>query len=119
MAVSDLLDLLERRADRLHRGTARYDGDSTDVLYLRDDLKETRMRSEIDRMVNRVRSESSPKEERTFPFGDLHATVRAFDEVTILHFPTGIDKGVLVSLESDAAEDLNTFIGQCLTRIDE
>lgn len=119
MAVSDLLDFLEKRAANLHRGTARYDGDSTEVLYLRGDLQENRMRSEIDRMLNRLRSESSPKEERTFPFGDLHATVRAFEEATILHFPTGVDKGILVALESEAANDLNTFIGQCLTQIEQ
>lgn len=119
MAVADLLEFLENRADELLRGTARYDGDSTDVLYLRDDLKKQRMRSEIDRMLNRLRPESTAKEERSFPFGDLHATVRAFEKATILHFPTGVDKGILVALESEAAQDLNTFIGECMKRIEQ
>lgn len=119
MASDDLIAFLEDCAGDMHRGTARYDGESTDVLFLRDDLKERRIRTEIDRILNRVRSESSPKEERSFPFGDLHATVRSFEEATILHFPTGYDRGIVVSLESAAAQDLNTFIGQCIDHIQE
>lgn len=119
MTVSDLTGFLEKRAGELLRGIARYEGNSSDVLYLRDDVKRQRMRSEIDRILNRVRAESSPKEERSFPFGDLHATVRAFDDATILHFPTGVDRGVVVSLEPGAAQDLNTFVGKCLEQIEE
>lgn len=119
MTVSDLTEFLQERADSLLRGIARYDGDSSDVLYLRDDVKKQRMRSEIDRVLSRVRPESSPKEERSFPFGDLHATVRAFEDATILHFPMGADRGVVVSLEPGAAQDLNTFVGTCLDQIEE
>lgn len=119
MTVSDLTEFLENRAGSLLRGITRYDGNSTDVLYLRDDVRNQRMRSEIDRILNRVRSESSAKEERSFPFGDLHATVRAFDDATVLHFPIGVDRGIVVALEPGAAQDLNTFVGKCLDRIEE
>lgn len=118
MAGSDLIDFLEDRAGKMHRGTARYDDDSTDVLYLRDDLREQRMRSQIDRMLNRVRSEATSKEENSFPFGDLYATVRIFEEATVLHFPQGRDRGIVVSLEPDTGQDLNTFVGQCLSQIE-
>lgn len=119
MGVSELTEFLNDRAGDLHRGSARYDGDSSEVLYLRDDIREQRMRSEIDRMLNRVLPESRASEENAFPFGDLHATVRTFEEATILHFPTGSGRGVLVALESEAAQDLNTFVGQCLDRINQ
>lgn len=119
MTVSDLTEFLEKRAGELLRGIARYEADASDVLYLRDDVKRQRIRSEIDRILNRVRAESSPKEERSFPFGDLHATVRVFDDATILHFPTGVNRGVVVSLEPDIAQDLNTFVRQCLEQIEE
>lgn len=118
MAGADLIDFLEDRAGSMHRGTARYDGDSTDVLYLRDDLREKRIRSEIDRMLNRVRSEATSKEEHSFPFGDLYATVRVFAEATVLHFPQGRDRGIVVSLELDSGQDLNTFVGRCLSQIE-
>ena len=118
MASAVLIDFFEDRAGDMHRGTARYDGESTDVLYLRDDLREQRIQSEIDRMLNRVRSEATSKEEWSFPFGDLYAPVRVFDEATVLLFPTGRDRGIVVSLEPDSGQELNTFIGQCLQQIE-
>lgn len=89
----------------------------TDVLYLRDDIRETRLTSQIDRMLGRLRPEASSREERSFPFGELNATVRLFDEAILLHFPVGNDRGIVVSLEPETACDLNTFIGECEKRI--
>ena len=117
MGVSDLHDFLEDRAGTLYRATVRYDGDSTDVLYLRDDVREDRMRSEIDRMLRRLRPESKSKETRSFPFGQLHATVRSFEEAVVMHFPIGRDRGIVVSLEPEAAKNLNTFIRRCQKRL--
>ncbi|WP_336022822.1 hypothetical protein [Halobellus salinisoli] len=113
MTEGALIDYLERKAGEYHRGTVRYDGNDTDVLHLRDDVKETRLTSQIDRMLKRIRPESSPQEERSFPFGELNATVRLFQEAIIIHFPRGNDRGILVSLEPETARDLSTFIGEC------
>lgn len=118
MANPDLIAFLEDRAGDMHRGTARYDGESPDVLYLRDDLREQQIQSEIDRVLNRVRPEATSKEEQSFPFGGLYATVRVFEEATVLHFPTGSDRGIVVSLEPDSGQELNTFVGQCLQQIE-
>lgn len=117
MAARNLIKYLEQRAADYHRGTVRYDGDTIDILHLRDDVRKTRLTSQIDRMLRRLRPEASPKEEQSFPFGDLRATIRRFDEAIILHFPTGRDKGIVVSLEPETAHDLNTFIGECEKRI--
>lgn len=117
MVPSELVEYLERRAGTSLRGTVAYDGNGTNVLYLRDDLQEVRLQSDVDRMLQRVRPESMSAEERAFPFGDLHATVRVFDETVFMHFPTGNDRGVVVSMEAEAAHDLNTFVGECLERI--
>lgn len=117
MDVGPLIEYLEQRAREYHRGTVRYDGDDTTVLYLRDDLKQARLTSEIDRMLSRLRPEAHPREERSFPFGELRATVRLFDEAILLHFPIGNDRGIVVSLEPETARDLNTFIGECEKRI--
>lgn len=113
MPEDALIDYLERKAGEYHRGTVRYDGNVNDVLHLRDDVKETRLTSEIDRMLKRMRPESSAKEERSFPFGELKATVRLFQEAIIIHFPRGYDRGIIVSLEPETARDLSTFIGEC------
>lgn len=119
MAEERLIKYLEKKAGEYHRGTVRYDGDSTDVLYLREDLKQIRLTSEIDRILQRLRPEASPKEERSFPFGDLKATVRLFQEAILIHFPTGTNRGIVVSLEPETARDLSTFIGECEKRIRE
>ncbi|AEN07770.1 hypothetical protein Halar_0533 (plasmid) [halophilic archaeon DL31] len=119
MAEHTLIDYLERKAGEYHRGTVRYDGNETDILHLREDVREERLTSQIDRMLSRLRPESSPKEERSFPFGDLNATVRLFQEAIILHFPRGNNRGIVVSLEPETARDLNTFIGECSNLLQE
>jgi hypothetical protein len=113
MAEGNLVDYLTDRIGQSLRGVVRYDGNDTDTLYLRDDLKETRLQSQIDRMIERLRPESAPAEEAAFPFGDLHVTVRCFDEAIILHFPTGRDEGVVVAVEPNVAMGLTTFAKEC------
>lgn len=117
MTASSLVSFLETRASEHLRGVARYKGNETDVLYMRDDIKERRIQSQIDRITNRLRPESAPGEERAFPFGDLYATVRRFDEAIVMHFPRGPDHGVVVALEPQTAQELNQFTGECLKRI--
>jgi len=113
MAEHELIDYLEKRAGEYHRGTVRYDRDDFTVLHLREDVRETRLLSQIGRMLKRIRPESSSNEKRSFPFGGLNATVRLFDEAIIIHFPTGNDRGVVVSMEPETARDLGTFVGEC------
>lgn len=113
----DLVRFLQHKAREYHRGTVQYDGSDIDILYLRDDIREERLLSQIDRMLKRIRPEATSTGERSFPFGDMHATVRIFDEAIILHFPTGTDTGTVVSLAPETARDLNTFIGECMRRI--
>lgn len=84
------------------------------MLYLRTDLREERLSSQIGRMLTRLRPEASSSEERSFPFGDMHATVRLFDAAIVLHFPTGHNRGTVVSLAPEVARELDTFVGDCL-----
>lgn len=69
MASSDLIAYIEVRTGEIHRGTARYNDESTDVLYLCDDFREQRNQSETDRRLDRVRPESTSKEEQSFSSG--------------------------------------------------
>ncbi|WP_224449322.1 hypothetical protein [Haloprofundus salilacus] len=95
-----------------------YDDDENDVLYLREDLREERLLSEIDRMLARLKPESLAAEERSFPFGELYVTVRRFESAIIMHFPMGKQRGIVVSLEPDAARNLNRFTSECIQQID-
>ena len=117
MPSSELDAYLEERAGEYHRGTIVYDGSEIDVQYLRSDIAKNLMLSKIDRMHSRLRPESMSKEEHSFPFGHLRATVRSFEAAIILHFPIGENRGVVVSLEPETAQNLNTFIGECTQRI--
>lgn len=117
MSATALLDYLDRRARDLHRGTVRYSSYDKEILHLRDDIREDRGDSEIDEMLTRLRPEATKGEEVAFPFGELKATVRRFDNAIILHFPLKEDNGIVVSLEPEAARDLTTFIGECEKRI--
>ena len=118
MGVRTLTDYARQRTGDYLRGIVSYDGDSSDVVYLRNDVREQRIQSEIDRMLTRLRPEASASEERAFPFGDLYVTVRRFEGAIIMHFPTGRDRGVVVSLEPDATRDLNRFTTECLKQLE-
>jgi hypothetical protein len=113
-----LVAFLERKAGEHLRGALVYDDDGYEVLYLRDDLRRTRRRSEVDGIVERLHDSSKGIEEAAFPFGDFHGSVRCFEEATFLHFPLD-DGGVAVSLDPGAARDLNTFAGECLDHVYE
>lgn len=117
MTGKELIDYLQDRAGEYHRGTIQYDRHDFDILHTRDDVRETYLRSRVDRILKRIRPESSTEEERSFSFGELNATVRLFDEVIIIHFPQAKDRGIIVSLEPETASNLSTFIEECTKRI--
>lgn len=119
MTERDLVNYLEDRAGEYHQGTIRYTRDDFDILHLREDVRETYLTSRIARILRRVRPESSIDETRSFQFGELTATVRLFEEVIIIHFPRGNERGVVVSLEPETASNLSTFVSECINRIQE
>ena len=108
---------LNERVDDLLRGVAHYQQDEFEVVYLRDDIRERRHREEVDKMLTRIKQEGTDEEERSFPFGHLHATLRIFDETIFMHFPIENQTGVVVSLEPEVAQSLNSFVGDCLDHI--
>lgn len=119
MAKSDLTVYLQDRVGEQLRGVVRYHRDTLDILYLRDDVREVRLESQLDRMIDRLEPESHSAKERAFPLGDLYVTVRRFEEAIIMHFPTGNNRGLVVSLEPKTARNLNTFTTECLKHINE
>ena len=119
MGTREPTEFAKHRTGDYLLGVARYDKTTFDVVFLRDDVRKERIQSQIDRMLDRLQPEATAAEERAFPFGDLHVTVRRFDEAIIMHFPTGNKRGVVMSLEPEATRDLNTFTTECLDRIDQ
>lgn len=108
---------LNERVDDLLRGVAHYQQDEFEVVYLRDDIRERRHREEVKQMLARITHEGAAEEEQSFPFGHLHATLRIFDETILMHFPIENQTGVVVALEPEVAQSLNSFVGDCLNHI--
>ena len=114
-----LATYLNDRVGELLRGVAHYKGDDFTVVFLRDDIKEHRHREEVNQMLTRIKQEGTTEEEESFPFGHLYATLRVFDETIFMHYPIENNTGVVVALEPEVAQSLNSFVGDCLDHIYE
>lgn len=115
---TELTPYLKDTAGEYLRGVVAYNGNEYDIQFIRDDLRERRLKSEVDKMIDRLRHESRSREHRAFPFGDLNGTVRSFEEAMVLHFPSTQERGTVVTLDPGVARQLNTFLGSCIERID-
>lgn len=118
MGSRSLVQFLQNHAGQQLRGVVRYDHNDTDILHLREDIENNIFDSQIDRSIRRLRPEAEPEEERAFPFEELYVTVRRFDEAILLHFPTGHDRGIVVTLEPSVSSKLNAFTDECIKRIE-
>ena len=112
-----LITYLRDHVDSSLRGVSVYDQDDYDIIYIRDDLRSKRVRSEVDQMIDRLRQETRAREQRSFPFGGLTGTLRSFEDAMVMHFPHTQDRGTLITLESEVGRDLNTFMHECEKRI--
>lgn len=115
---TELTPYLKKTAGEYLRGVVWYQDDEYDIQYIRDDLRTQRFKAEVDKMITRLRRESRLGERRAFPFGEVNAIVRSFDEAMVMHFPHTQSRGTVVTLDPEVARQLNTFIGSCLERID-
>lgn len=116
---AELIPYLKDTAGENLRGVVWYEGNEYDIRFIRDDLRTQRLKSEVDKMIDRLRRESRADERRAFPFGEVNATVRSFEEAMVMHFPSTQDRGTVVTFEPEIARQLNTFVGSCLERIDD
>jgi len=112
-----LVEFLEQHVDDYLRGVAAYTTTDYDVLYLRDDLKAERVRSELDQMIERLRQERRVREQQAFPFGELTGTVRAFEDAMVMHYPYTQERGTVITFDPGVGRDLNTFMHECQQRI--
>ena len=114
----NLITFLKSEAGEYLRGVAAYNADGYETVYLRDDVRTKRFESEVDRMIDRLRQESRAREQRSFPFEDLNGIVRSFSDGMVMHFPRAQERGTVITLDPEVARQLNTFMEQCLQRIE-
>lgn len=117
MGVKSLQDELQNRIGDQFRGMVKYDSTGLQIEYLRDDLEEQRLESHFDRMIQRIKPEATSAEQNAFPLGELHATLRYFDDAIVLHLPTSRRGGVIVSLDPDVARQFNSFVNSCIQEL--
>ncbi|NHN61328.1 MULTISPECIES: hypothetical protein [Halorussus] len=115
--VDDLTAYLRDSTGESLRVVCRYDAEGYEVQYVRPDLRRETLDAEIARTVDHLRGESRAREQREFPFSDLNGTVRSFDEAVVMHFPLPQERGIVVTLDSDVARQLNEFMRECIERL--
>ena len=114
----NLIPFLKDTAGESLRGIAVYDPMGYESLYVRDDVQAEHFESEVDTMIDRLRQESQARELRDFPFDELNGTVRSFGEALVMHFPRTRERGTVITFDPEVARDLNTFMAECLQRIE-
>lgn len=117
--ADSLTPYLKKEAGEYLRGVVSYEDTEYEIRYIRDDLRTQRLKSEVDRMIDRLRQGSRPGERRAFPFGEVNGIVRSFEEATVMHSSKTQGCGTVVTLDPEFARQLNTFIGSCLERTDD
>lgn len=112
-----LVDYLRNQAGDYLRGVARYDSGGHSVIYLRDNLRSRRFKSDVSQMIDRLKQETRARENRAFPFTDLHGTVRLFEEAMVMHYPHTQERGTVITLDPEVGQNLSTFMHECEERI--
>ena len=114
----NLIPYLKDTAGGSLRGIAVYDSTGYESLHVRDDVQAEHFESEVDKMIERLRQESRARELRDFPFDELNGSVRSFGEALVMHFPRARERGTVITFDPQVARQLNTFISECLQRIE-
>jgi hypothetical protein len=105
------------------RGVLAYDENGFDVLYIREDVMEVRTDDPALSADLPVIHDLALAEERlpaeVSAFGRFHATVRVFDDAVLIQLVSGENQGYGISLDPEAARQLNRFVQQCTAFLDD
>lgn len=115
-----LVEFLREKAGPALRVVARYDGDSYEFRFVRDDIESQYSREELRQHVESFRIDENVAKalERDLIAGDHHCSIRIFDETVILNFTQGAGLGTIISLDPTAGRDLLAFITEALRVLD-
>lgn len=117
--TDDFVAFLLERAGQAVRSVARYDAESTEILFIRDDVAEHYEPTSIETVLANLREEGeqAARQEHLYAHGELNSIVRCFDGGIEMHFPYGESEGLAVTLEPAAAESLYEFVDNCLDHL--
>lgn len=118
-AAKSMVEFLRQDAGPYLRSAFHYDAEEYELLYIRDDVDEQYTDEELQRVVDdwRAKKWDGDEYERLLSVGNLHCTVRLFDEAIIFHFAQGPRVGTVVTLDPQAGRDLVEFVTECLRQL--
>lgn len=110
-----LLEHLHDRTDSALRTVTYYDADTTDVVYARDDVRAKLSGEQASALVDYLREREGVQAAKDrLGFDDtLVCSVHCWDDHIGLHFSHGPDSGTLVTLDTDVARNLHSFVIEC------
>lgn len=88
--IRELIASMREETDASIRLVIRYSGDSTDTLFVREDIRELYSDPELEERIEALTVKGlgdPPREEALYDFGRLDATIRWYDDVIVAHFP--------------------------------
>lgn len=99
---TDIADGLLATAGDALRVVGFHEGSDWRIEYIRDDVREGYGDASIDDIADDLVLDvlASPRQESLYELGDLHATVRLFENGVVVHVPTDDRSGSLVSLDA-------------------
>ena len=117
--ADSLVSFVEQRAGDSLRAVAEYNEDGIGLLYSRDDLNRDEITERINAIHDNITWEWNPSNDTIVSeLGEKRATLHVHEGAVIIHLLEKADRGYLVGLEPEAARDLTTFLGECLSHIE-
>lgn len=109
------VEFLHEQAGDSLRAVRVYSPERHRPLYVREDVAARRTDEHRSRIVERAQEELSGKAAGEWAFMEdgLQAVVRVFGDAVVVNLPLSADRGVLVSLDADAAAHLHGFVADC------
>ena len=122
MSGSDIDEFVQFALDQAGdavRSVVQYDATDSEVLFLRDDVAGTYDALGVETVIAALRreGEQAERQEHVYAHGELNCIVRAFDGGLEMHFPYGDAEGIAVALEPRAAQQLYSFVDDCLEHL--
>lgn len=119
----EIVEFLQSLAGEYLRGVLAYDEDGFDAVYVREDVMQDRAGDESLPEDLPIIHDLALAEERlpaeVSAFGRYHATVRVFDRAVLIQLVAGENRGYGISLDPEAARQLNQFVQQCTAFLEE
>lgn len=117
--MDELVEYLEDEAGSSLRAIGVYHGSDYELQHHRDDLDPEILVDRLRTIQANITWEWRPPDEGTIEeLGKKIATLQVRKQAVILHLLVGKDHGIVIGLDPEAARNLNTFIIECLERVD-